>query len=90
MGLKYLFFSIMDARNNIPLVRLLMFEICELIRNIILGSPEAHEGDPALLSGSGRSPKEGNGKPLQYPCLESSMDRGALRATVHRFTKSWT
>ena len=38
----------------------------------------------------GRSPGEGNGNPLQYPCLENHMDRGAWRATVHGVTKSWT
>ena len=31
---------------------------------------------------------EGNGNPLQYPCLENPMDRGAWRATVHRFAKN--
>ena len=35
------------------------------------------------LPGSGRSPGEGNGNPLQYSCLENPMDRGAWRATVH-------
>jgi len=35
-------------------------------------------GDLGLILGSGRSPGEGNGYPLQYSCLESSMDRGAL------------
>ena len=35
-------------------------------------------GDPVLTSGSGRSPGEGNGNPLQYSCLENSMDRGDL------------
>ena len=35
-------------------------------------------GDPGLIPGSGRSPGEGNGNPLQYSCLENSMDRGAL------------
>ena len=34
-------------------------------------------GDPALISGSGRSPREGNGNPLQCSSLENSMDRGA-------------
>ena len=34
-------------------------------------------GDLGLVPGSGRSPGEGNGKPLQYSCLENSMDRGA-------------
>ena len=39
--------------------------------------------DVGSISGSGRSPGERNGNPLQYSCLESSMDRGAWRATVH-------
>ena len=38
-------------------------------------------GDLGLISGLGRSPGEGNGYPLQYSCLENSMDRGAWRAT---------
>ena len=33
-------------------------------------------GDPGLIPGSGRSPGEGNGNPLQYPCLENPMDGG--------------
>ena len=33
-------------------------------------------GDPGLIPGSGRSPGEGNGNPLQYSCLENPMDRG--------------
>ena len=40
-------------------------------------------GDLGLIPGSERSPGEGNGSPRQYPCLESPMDRGAWRATVH-------
>ena len=40
--------------------------------------------------GSGRSTGEENGIPLQYSCLENPMDRGAWRATVYKFTKSWT
>ena len=40
--------------------------------------------------GSGRSPGEGNGKPLQYSCLESPPDRGAWQATVHNIAKNWT
>ena len=40
-------------------------------------------GDPGSIPGSGRSPGEGNGNPLQYSCLENSMDRGAWWATVH-------
>ena len=44
-------------------------------------------GDPGSIPGSGRSPGEENGYPLQYSCLENSMDRGASRAPVHGVTK---
>ena len=40
-------------------------------------------GDLGLIPGLGRSPREGNGNPLQYSCLENPMDRGAWRDTVH-------
>jgi len=40
-------------------------------------------GDLSLIPESGRSPGERNGNPLQYSCLENSMDRGAWRATIH-------
>ena len=43
-----------------------------------------------FISGWGRSPGEGNGNPLQYSCLDNSMDRGAWWATVHGAVKSWT
>ena len=47
-------------------------------------------GDPGLIPGSGRSPGEGNGNPLQYSCLENPMPRGTWWATVHGITKSQT
>ena len=47
-------------------------------------------GDLGSIPGSGRSPGEGNGNPLQYSGLENPMDRGAWQATVHGVTKSWT
>ena len=40
-------------------------------------------GDLGSIPGSGRSPGEGNGNPLQYSCLENPMDRGAWQGTVH-------
>ena len=40
-------------------------------------------GDSGSILGSGRSPGEGNGNPLQYSYLENSMDRGAWLATIH-------
>ena len=44
-------------------------------------------GDAASVLGSGGSPGEGNGYPLQYVCLENSMDREAWRATVLGVTR---
>ena len=47
-------------------------------------------GDPGSVLGSGQSPGEGNGTPLQYSCLENSVDREAWQATVHGIVKSQT
>ena len=44
-------------------------------------------GDPGSVPGSGRSPGEGNGNPLQYSCLQNPMDRGAWQATVYGVAK---
>ena len=55
------------------------------------GKASAHNaGDPGSIPGSGRSPGEGNGNPLQYSCLENPMDGGAWQATVHGVAKSQT
>ena len=50
--------------------------------------PTCNVGGLGLIPGLGRSPGEGNGNPLQYSCLENSMDRRAWWATVPAFTKS--
>ena len=47
-------------------------------------------GNLGSIPESGRSPGERNGYPLQYSCLEDSMDRGAWQTTVHGVAKSWT
>ena len=65
---------------------------------VCLGFPSGSEGkespcnaeDPCSIPGWERTPGEGNGYPLQYPCLENPMDRGAWRAADHRVTKSQT
>ena len=44
-------------------------------------------GDMTLIPGSGRSPGEGNGNPLQYSCLENPVERGAWWAIVHGVAK---
>ena len=65
---------------------------------MILGFPGGSEvkasasnaGDLGSIPGSGRSPGEGNGNPLQYSCLENPMDGGAWWATAHGVAKSRT
>ena len=62
---------------------------------IFLGGSEGkasvcNAGDLGSIPGSGRSPAEGNGSPLQYPCLENPMDRGAWQATAHGVAESDT
>ena len=47
-------------------------------------------GDLGWIPGSGRSPGEGNGTPLQHCCLENPMDGGAWQAAVHGVAKNWT
>ena len=66
--------------------------------NKYMGFPGSSDGkesacntrDPGLIPWLGRLPGEGNGHPLQYSCLENSMDRGAWRLIVHGVTKSQT
>ena len=50
-------------------------------------NPPAYAGDPGSIPGLRRSPEGGNGSPLQYSCLENSIDRGAWQATVHGVIK---
>ena len=59
----------------------------------VVKNPPANAGDTrdvGFISGSGRSLGEGNGNPLQYSCLDNSMDRGAWWATVHGVEKELT
>ena len=53
-------------------------------------SSSSKAGDVGLIPGSGKSPEEENGNPLQYSCLKNPMDRGVWWATVHRAAKSQT
>ena len=53
---------------------------------MVKNSP-ANAADVGLILGSGRSPREGKGNPLQYSCLENPMDREAWGATVHGVAK---
>ena len=58
------------------------FLVAQTVKNL----PAMWE-DLGLIPASGRSPWKGNGNPLQYSCLENSMDRGAWHATVHGVRK---
>ena len=66
--------------------------------SIVVGFPGGSEGkasacsagDLGSITGSGRSPGELNGNPLQYSCLENAMDGGACKATVHWIAKRRT
>ena len=67
----------------------------ELKKNVQrVGFPGGSDGQESACNagdpGSGRSPGEGNGNPLLYPCLENPMDRGAWWDTVHSVAQSWT
>ena len=53
----------------------------------VVRNPPVNAGEMGSISGSGRSPGERNDNPLQYSCLESSMDRGTWQATVHGVAK---
>ena len=60
---------------------------------LVVKGPPANAGDlrdKGLIPGFGRSPGGGDGNPLQYSYLENSMNRGALRATVHGVAESDT
>ena len=54
----------------------------------VVKNQPANAGDAGMIPGSERSPGEGKDNPLQYSCLENSMDRGAWWATVHSVAKS--
>ena len=60
---------------------------------LVVKNPTANAGDVrdvGSIPGPGRSPREGNGNPLLYSCLENPMDRRASLAVVYRVTKSQT
>ena len=60
--------------------------MAQLIKNLLAYARDVRNMG-FVVPGSGRSPGEGHGKPLQYSCLENPMDRGAWRAAVHKVAK---
>ena len=84
-------------REEIQLIRVLevsgrfSFPGGSVVKNLPASAGDAGDaGDEGSVPGSGRSPKGGNGNPLQYSCLENPTDRGAWQTMVHRVTKSRT
>ena len=72
--------------SNVYIKNIYLTQVVLVVRN-----PPANEGDArdaGSTPGSGRSPEVGNGNPLQYSCLENSMERGAWWATIHGATES--
>ena len=70
----------MQLLDNLTLYMwLLGFPDSSVVKNL----PAKISADTGLILGSGRSLRGGNGNPLQYSCLENSMDKGAWWATVH-------
>ena len=65
-----------DKEREIPYIISLIYEICFPDGSEAKASA-CNVGDLGSIPGSGRSPGEGNGNPLQYSCLENPMDRGA-------------
>ena len=59
-----------------------------MLKNLLANAGDIK--DVCSIPGSGRSPEEGNGNPLQYSCLENPMDGGACQATVHSIAESDT
>ena len=87
-----------DARMNVSLLKWSDLTIGHFwYSNNDMGFPGGSDsresacnaGDLGSIPGLGRSPGEGNGNPLQYSCLENSIDRGAWWATVHGVTEQW-
>ena len=68
--------------------RLQTSQVASVVKNLPANAGDMRDAGP--IPGSGRSPGRGHGNPLEYPCLENAMDRGAWQAAVHGVTKSLT
>ena len=88
----------LEIMHSSDKIREVQIEIILATTSTIIFIPGGSDGkesacnaqDLSSIPGSGRSPGEGNGYPLQYSCLENSMERGAWGATVHGVAKSQT
>ena len=81
--------NILKATGNNPKTSLKFCQYGSLWRDK-LAKPSESACNADSIPGSGRSPGERNGNPLQYSCLENSKDKRTWWATVHGITMSWT
>ena len=65
-----------------------VFQVALVVKNPPANAEDVR--DMGSIPGLGRSPREGNGTPLQYSCLKNSTDRGAWQTTVRGVTKNGT
>ena len=63
-------------------------QVAIVVKNLLANAADVR--DTGLSSGLGRSPEEGHGNSLEYPCLENPVNRGAWRARVHGVSRSRT
>ena len=93
---SHLGISLTGIKPRVPNCRWILYQLSHQgsphLCNMALKLPHIQEsacseGDLGSTPGLGRSPGEGNGKPLQYSCLENLMDRGAWPVTVHWVAK---
>ena len=96
-GQLYLSLSRVPAwRGGLEKIKEVLFPLQFTVLNPVLGFPGGSDGkesacnvgDLGSILGSGRSPRERNGYPLQYSCLQNSTDREAWSATVHGVIES--
>ena len=95
LWLKWLFVSWTSFSSSYPLHLPIIMSSTILCSNTFPSGSDGKEtaysaGDPGLIPESQRSPGEGNGFPLQYPCVGNPMDRGVWQASVHGVTESDT
>ena len=79
-----------EIESQIYFQSLESLNLCDLYAFYFLPFDSGFAGDAGAILRLGRSPRIGSGNPLQFSCLEKSMDRGAWMATVHEVTKSQT
>ena len=81
-------FRLRNQTASVSFPTLPLINYANMVKNLPANAGDAR--NTGSMPGSGRSPREGNGNPLQYSCLRNPIDRGAWWATVHGLAKSRT